>query len=177
MNKAVFLDRDGVINHTLIKMGKPRAPYTMEEFSFIQGVEEAISKFKAAGFVLIVVTNQPDVSRGWVTMEQVVMVNDHVFKTLGVEEVMSCFHTDADNCHCRKPKPGMILDAAKKWNIDLTKSFMVGDRLSDVDAGQRAGCKSILVGPGDGIGAIIPDHQSENLLTASEWILNSVNAF
>lgn len=173
MNRAVFLDRDGVINKTIFKMGKPRAPYTMEEFAFIEGVELAVKKLKDQGFFTIVVTNQPDVARGWVELKQVELVNDFVFNTLQVNEVVSCFHTDKDNCECRKPKPGMILNAAKKWNIDLTQSFMVGDRLSDVDAGQRAGCISILVGAGDGEGVVTPDHHCENLLQASEWILNN----
>lgn len=171
MKKAVFLDRDGVINNTLFKMGKPRAPYSMEEFSFIDGVELAVKNLKVAGFLTVVVTNQPDVARGWVGMEQVEIVNNHVLQTLKVTEVMSCFHTDKDDCQCRKPKPGMILQAAKKWDIDLSKSFMVGDRLSDVDAGKRAGCISLLVGPGDGVGSVTPDHQCEDLLSASEWIL------
>lgn len=172
MNKAVFLDRDGVINKTIFKMGKPRAPYTMEEFAFVEGVEEAVAALKGNGFLTIVVTNQPDVARGWVAMEQVELVNIFVFNTLQVDEVMSCFHTDKDNCECRKPRPGMLLEAAKKWNIDLRQSFMVGDRLSDVDAGKRAGCLSILVGEGDGATGVTPDHQCENLLAASHWILN-----
>lgn len=172
MNKAVFLDRDGVINKTIVKMGKPRAPYSMEEFAFIEGVEEAVEKLKAEGYLTIVVTNQPDVARGWVGMEQVELVNNYVQNTLQVNDVMSCFHTNEDNCECRKPRPGMILTAAKKWNIDLTQSFMVGDRLSDVEAGQKAGCLSILVGAGDGASEITPDHQCENLLEASSWILN-----
>jgi D-glycero-D-manno-heptose 1,7-bisphosphate phosphatase len=172
MNRAVFLDRDGVINKTIFKMGKPRAPYSLEEFAFIEGVEQAVEVLKAHGFLTVVVTNQPDVARGWVGMEQVELVNNFVHTTLQVNEVMSCFHTDKDNCECRKPRPGMILAAAKKWNIDLTQSFMVGDRLSDVDAGQRAGCLSILVGEGDGASGITPDHHCENLLSASAWILN-----
>lgn len=172
MNRAVFLDRDGVINKTIFKMGKPRAPYSMEEFAFIDGVEEAVKKLKADGFLTIIVTNQPDVARGWVGMDKVELVNNFVLKTLQVDEVKSCFHTNEDNCDCRKPRPGMILEAAKKFKIDLAQSFMVGDRLSDVEAGQRAGCTSILVGEGDGATGIMPDYQCENLLAASSWILS-----
>jgi D-glycero-D-manno-heptose 1,7-bisphosphate phosphatase len=173
MKKAIFLDRDGVINHTLFKMGKQRAPYTLEEFKFIDGVPEAIAAFKKAGFILIVVTNQPDVARGWVSMDQVNLLNHHVHSHLSVDEIMACFHTEKDNCECRKPKPGMILSAAQKFGIDVTQSFMVGDRMSDVDAGKRAGCRSILVGQAESdVATVLPDYECLNLLEASDWILS-----
>ena len=172
MKKAIFLDRDGVINTTLLKMGKQRAPYSMNEFSFIDGVTEAVSKFKNADFVLIVVTNQPDVARGWVSLESVQELNNHVLEQLGVHDIMVCFHTEKDNCYCRKPRPGMLLEAAHKYSIDLKKSFMVGDRMSDVEAGKRAGCKSILVGQAEAdVASIEPDHRCENLLAACQWVL------
>jgi D-glycero-D-manno-heptose 1,7-bisphosphate phosphatase len=163
-NKAVFLDRDGVINKTVFKMGKPRAPYTLEEFVFMDGIIEAVKTFKANGFLIVVVTNQPDVSRGWVSMEQVTEVNDYVKKHLAVDDMVCCFHTDKDNCQCRKPRPGMLIDSAKKWQIDLSQSFMVGDRLSDIEAGQAAGCKSLLLGKPDvEDSSIVPDHQCYHL--------------
>ena len=173
MSKAVFLDRDGVINHTVFKMGKPRAPYTLEEFSFIDGVKEAVRLFKAHGYRIIVVTNQPDVARGWVAREQVDLVNGYVQNELQVDEVKSCFHTEKDTCLCRKPQPGMLLEAADRWGINLSESFMVGDRLSDIEAGQRAGCKSILVGSGDETenSTCSPEYQCQNLLAAASWIL------
>ncbi len=172
MNNAIFLDRDGVINHTLLKMGKQRAPYSLEEFKFIDGVIEATVLLKKAGFLLIVITNQPDVARGWVSMEQVILLNDHVHSHLPVDEISACFHTEKDSCECRKPKAGMLLTAAKKFNIDLSKSFMVGDRMSDVEAGHRAGCKSILVGQAEvDVAQTEPDHECKNLFEASHWIL------
>ena len=172
MTKAIFLDRDGVINQTIFRMGKPRAPYTLEEFSFIPGVQEAVAQLKHAGFLLIVATNQPDVSRGWVSLEQVNAVNDFVVQELKVDELKACFHTEIDNCACRKPRPGMLLEAAKEWDIRLQESFMVGDRYSDVDAGQRAGCRSILVGPGDeNTQKLIPEFTCRDLLEATQWIL------
>lgn len=173
MNKAIFLDRDGVINKTIFKMGKPRAPYTLEEFSFIDGVKEAVQSFKDNGFIIIVVTNQPDVARGWVSMEQVELVNNLVKDKLAVDEIKACFHTEKDQCNCRKPKPGMLLEAAESWDIDLEKSFMVGDRLSDVEAGHAAGCKSILVGGEEKPSSVIvPEFYCADLLTASKWILS-----
>ena len=174
MNKAIFLDRDGVINQTIIKMGKPRAPYFLEEFVFIPGVRESVAQLKQTGYLLIVVTNQPDVSRGWVSMEQVRVINNYVVQELNVDELKACFHTDKDNCECRKPKPGMLLEAAMRWNIRFQDSFMVGDRYSDVDAGQRAGCKSILVGTGEENPLkLVPDFHCTDLREASQWILKT----
>lgn len=169
--RAVFLDRDGVINQTIFKMGKPRAPYTLEEFSFCSGVPEAISFLKDEGFILIVVTNQPDVARGWVSREAVDLVNGYVSQSLDLPDIRSCFHTDNDNCECRKPRPGMLLDAAKDYGIDLSESFMVGDRISDIEAGRNAGCRTILISDNDSEGAL-PDHVAPSLLMASSWIVS-----
>lgn len=168
--KAVFLDRDGVINQTIFKMGKPRAPYTLEEFAFCPGVPEAISFLKEQGFILVVVTNQPDVSRGWVTREAVDLVNDYVSQVLSLPDIRSCFHTESDKCECRKPRPGMLMDAASDYGIDLKESFMVGDRISDIEAGRNAGCKTILISEHDTDGAS-PDHMAPSLLMASSWIV------
>lgn len=173
MNKAVFLDRDGVINHTLFKMGKQRAPYSLEEFKFIDGVKESTLALKKAGYHLIVVTNQPDVARGWVPMDQVLLLNEYVYAHLPVNEIMACFHTEKDLCECRKPKAGMLLSAAEKFQISLDKSFMVGDRMSDVEAGHRAGCRSILVGQAESdIPVKKPDYTCADLREATAWILS-----
>jgi D-glycero-D-manno-heptose 1,7-bisphosphate phosphatase len=171
MNKAVFLDRDGVINQMIFRMGKMRAPYSLEEFAFFEGVPEAIADLKRHDFILVVVTNQPDVARGWVAMEQVELVNNYVTENLAVDEILACFHVDADKCLCRKPQPGMLLTAAKKWDIDLSQSFMVGDRISDVEAGHRAGCRGILVGTGEDTSMLRPDFECADLLEASRWII------
>lgn len=167
--RAVFLDRDGVINQTIFRMGKPRAPYTLEEFSFLPGVEEAVSFLREEGFELVIVTNQPDVARGWVSREAVDLVNDYVSRALGIEDVRACFHTEHDNCDCRKPKPGMLLAAAKDHDIDLENSFMVGDRGSDIEAGRNAGCKTVLISNSAEEGG--PDHIASSLLAATGWIV------
>ena len=169
--KAVFLDRDGVINKTIFRMGKERAPYSLEEFQFIDGVVETVKELKKEGFLIIVVTNQPDVARGWVPLEQVNLVNDFVREHLAVDEIKVCFHTENDNCSCRKPEPGMLLEAGEKWKINFQESFMVGDRESDVVAGQRAGCKSILVGAHTYESLTIkPEHLCPSLREALDWI-------
>lgn len=173
MDKAVFLDRDGVINQTIFRMGKPRAPYLLSEFELLAGVSEACQILKQHNYLLIVVTNQPDVARGWVGREAVDAVNERVLQELPIDELYACFHTNSDDCACRKPRPGMLLDAAKKWNIDLKASYMVGDRLSDIEAGQEAGCRSILISTD-----IVTDegpkplYQCESLLQATKWILS-----
>ena len=173
MNKAIFLDRDGVINHTVFRMGKPRAPYTFEEFSLIDGVSASIKAFKEAGYLIIVVTNQPDVSRGWVSRAQVDLINGHVKSCLPVDEIMACFHVDQDDCQCRKPRPGMLIEASKKWDIDLFQSFMVGDRLSDVEAGLKANCKTVLISESPLLPSeMLAHHQSSSLIEASHWILS-----
>jgi D-glycero-D-manno-heptose 1,7-bisphosphate phosphatase len=145
MKPAVFLDRDGVINQISVSNGVPHPPAGIEEFRFLPGVRAACEALNSAGYLLIVVTNQPDVARGTQTQEQVEQINRLVARELPVEFVLSCYHDDADGCECRKPKPGLLLAAAAKREIDLTSSFMIGDRWSDVQAGKAAGCKTILI--------------------------------
>lgn len=170
MNKAVFLDRDGVLNHTIFKMGKPRAPYKLEEFSLIPGVSEGLQLLKDKNYLLIVITNQPDVGRGWVTREAVDVINNHLKEILPLDEIKVCFHTEFDQCLCRKPNPGMLLEAAREWNIKLSESYMLGDRYSDIEAGNKAGCRTILIGEGDNPKTIQPDYQKFSLLEAARFI-------
>lgn len=169
--RAVFLDRDGVINQTIFRMGKPRAPYTLEEFSFLPGVPEAVDFLREEGFELIIVTNQPDVARGWVSREAVDLVNGYVGRELGISDIRACFHTEHENCECRKPRPGMLLAAAEEHGIDLETSFMVGDRGSDIEAGKNAGCKTILISNSTEEGD--PDHIAPSLLSATGWIVTN----
>lgn len=172
MRKAVFLDRDGVINKTFFWNGKFRAPLEVEKFEFLPGVPEAVAKLKKSGFLLIVATNQPDVARGWQTRDRVEAMNRIVSERLGVDDVKVCYHVEQDGCDCRKPKPGMLLDAAKTWDIDLKSFYMVGDRYSDVSAGAAAGCTPILVAaPDDEAGTAVPAAHLGSLLEAADWIL------
>jgi D-glycero-D-manno-heptose 1,7-bisphosphate phosphatase len=145
MNKAIFLDRDGVINNIIVNKGLPSSPSKFEEFKILPGVRESISKLKKLNFYCILVTNQPDVSRGKIKKEIVDKMNEYIKKELDLNDVFVCFHDDEDNCKCRKPKPGLILDATKKWNINLKKSYMIGDRWKDIDAGTKSGCKTIFI--------------------------------
>lgn len=145
MNRAIFLDRDGVINRVILKDGKPFSPRAMEEFVFCEGIKEFLTESRKAGFLNIVFTNQPDIARGLVDSNAVEKMHDFVKQHLPVDDVLLCLHDDADNCRCRKPKPGMLTGAAEKWNIDLNASFVIGDQWKDVEAGKKAGCITILL--------------------------------
>ncbi len=145
MNKAVFLDRDGVINETCMVEGKPVSPRRVEEFRILPGVKEALTALKKSGYSIFVVTNQPEVKRGTLTREELDTTHAILCKSLPVDKIYVCAHDDDDDCDCRKPKPGLLLQAAKEWNIDLGASYMIGDRWKDVEAGARAGCTTILM--------------------------------
>lgn len=146
--KAVFLDRDGVLNNAIIRDGKPYPPAGLAEVSINPGVEDGLRILHNLGYLLIVVTNQPDVSRGRITLESVEAIHKFLQKKLLLDKIMVCYHDNNDKCDCRKPKPGLLLEAAAEFNIDMQKSFMVGDRWSDIEAGKRAGCKTIYIDSG-----------------------------
>jgi D-glycero-D-manno-heptose 1,7-bisphosphate phosphatase len=143
--RGVFLDRDGVINANLERNGRPVAPTSFAEFRILPGVEHATRRLKAAGFLLVIVTNQPDVATGLTPRSECDAMHAEIRRHLPIDDIVVCFHTDADNCTCRKPKPGMIFEAAAKHGIDLAGSYLVGDRWRDVRAGQAAGCFSIFI--------------------------------
>ena len=143
--RAVFLDRDGVINRAIVRDGRPYAPKSLAEFEILPGVAAALERLRAAGFLNIVVTNQPDVGAGQVARGVVESMHAWLLENLPVDAVQVCFHVEADGCNCRKPKPGMILDAARAYDVDLGASFVVGDRWRDVAAGQQAGCRSLFI--------------------------------
>jgi len=148
MKRAIFLDRDGVLNANLINEGKPFAPRRLEDFRLLPGVVEAVTKAKAAGFLTIVTTNQPDVAAGVTTRATVDAMHAELRRQLPLDDIKICFHQDCDECSCRKPKPGMLLEAAAQWGIDLKASYMIGDRWRDIDAGRNAGCNTVLVDHG-----------------------------
>jgi D-glycero-D-manno-heptose 1,7-bisphosphate phosphatase len=139
----VFLDRDGVINHTVFRRGSRRAPQNLGEWVWVEGVHETLLALRARGYELFVCTNQPDVSRGWQTRDQVEAFHELIERELPITRIFACFHDDAAGCDCRKPKPGMLLRAGAEFGIDLALSFMVGDRASDIEAGREAGCATI----------------------------------
>lgn len=145
MSRAIFLDRDGVINRVVMRNGRPYPPSSVDELDFLPDVPEAIQTLRAAGFQIIVVTNQPDVAMGRQRRNAVEAIHEWIRRRLLIDDIKVCYHIDADGCACRKPKPGMLLEAAAQWSVDLGRSFMVGDRWRDIEAGRAAGCKTILV--------------------------------
>lgn len=144
-SRAVFLDRDGVINQSIVKDGKPYPPATLEELVILPQVSEALFDLKAKGYLLIVATNQPDVAKGKTTFEEVQSLNEYLMQNLPIDEIKICFHVDEHHCSCRKPQPGMLFDAAHQYQIDLSKSYMIGDRWRDVEAGKAAGCQTFWI--------------------------------
>jgi D-glycero-D-manno-heptose 1,7-bisphosphate phosphatase len=148
MKRAVFLDRDGVLNRALVRNGIPSPPTSPAEFEILPGVPEALARLRAAGFALIVVTNQPDVARGAASHAAVNALNHLLLRQAPVDEVRVCFHDDDDGCDCRKPKPGLLLAAARDHGLSLPDSWMVGDRWRDIAAGQAAGCRTVFLDRG-----------------------------
>jgi D-glycero-D-manno-heptose 1,7-bisphosphate phosphatase len=142
---AVFLDRDGVINANIERAGRPVAPVTLDQFQLLPGVPEAVTRLKAAGFLVVVVTNQPDVATGRTPKSVVEAMHAEIRRQMPVDDIRICYHVDADQCACRKPKPGLLLEAAEQYGIDLGSSFMVGDRWRDTAAGKAAGCLTIFI--------------------------------
>jgi D-glycero-D-manno-heptose 1,7-bisphosphate phosphatase len=174
--KAVFLDRDGVLLQSDVINGKPIAVQEIARLQVIAGVEEACRSLRAAGFKLVMVTNQPDVGRGLVARETVEQMNAYLQDLLKLDDIRVCYHDGVQACACRKPNPGMLTDAAAALNIALAGSFMVGDRWRDVEAGQRAGCHTVYIewGHGEAL-TIAPDHVAKSLLAAVPWILEQAS--
>jgi len=172
--RAVFLDRDGVINRALEHDHKPFAPARLDEFKILPEVPEACRRLKQAGFLLVVATNQPDVGRGTLKQEAVEIIHAEMCRRLPLDRVEVCYHSgkDPSECDCRKPKPGMLLRAARELNINLARSWMVGDRWRDVDCGHVAGCRTVFVDRGYAEELKQqPDFRVKNLLEAAEIIL------
>ena len=174
LRRAVFLDRDGVLSRSLLREGKPYAPTKVEEFELLPGVVEAVNRLHDAGFLLIVVTNQPDVRTGLTKLAAVEEMHRRLRDWLPLDDIKACFHVDTDGCDCRKPKAGMLLAAARELGIDLKNSWMVGDRWRDVETGKAADCRNILVDYGyDERKADAPDFVVKSLVEATEIILQN----
>ncbi len=145
MRRAVFLDRDGVINRAIVRQGKPYPPANIAEVEILPGVDEALGALHDAGYMLIVVTNQPDVARGITSMAVVEQINLYLAACLPIDEFRTCYHDNGDGCDCRKPKSGSLIAAAEQHGVNLRASYVIGDRWRDIEAGERAGCKTIFI--------------------------------
>lgn len=144
-NYALFLDRDGVINYSVIKNKKPFPPLSIKELKIIPEIKEVIQFAKDKEMKVFIVTNQPDVARGLTTKEAIEEINQFIKSNLNIDEIFTCYHDNDDNCKCRKPKPGALLDLSKEYGINLSNSIMIGDRAKDIKAAKNANCVSIFV--------------------------------
>jgi transaldolase len=172
--RAVFLDRDGVLNEAVVVDGRPRPPESAASLVLTPGVEQACAALKRAGFLLIVVTNQPDIARGSLQPGTVDAINEQLRGRLDLDDVLVCPHDDADGCDCRKPRPGMILEAARRWGVSLPECVMVGDRWRDIEAGRRAGCRTVWISRGyDEPPAARADLTVSSLAQSVDWIASA----
>jgi D-glycero-D-manno-heptose 1,7-bisphosphate phosphatase len=173
--RIVFLDRDGVINRALERDSKPYPPRNLSEFEILPEVPSACAKLKAAGFLLVVATNQPDVGRGTLDKAVVEKIHAHMMAQLPIDRVEVCYHAGQgqSQCECRKPRPGMLLQAARELNAGLSQCWMVGDRWRDVDCGHAAGCHTIFIDRGYAEELRQqPDFRAKNLGEAADIILS-----
>jgi len=176
--RAVYLDRDGVLNRAVVRNGKPYPPASPAEVEILPGVPDALSRLRAAGFRLVVVTNQPDVARGTTPLATIDAIHAEMARTLPLDAIEVCLHGLDGECDCRKPQPGMLLRDSLVHGVDLRRSFMVGDRWRDIDAGAAAGCRTILIAAGyeERAPSASPDHICDSLQDAADWILSEGNS-
>jgi D-glycero-D-manno-heptose 1,7-bisphosphate phosphatase len=142
---AVFLDRDGVVNRPIMVAGRPSSPASVDELVLMPMVAEACETLRLAGLLLVVVTNQPEVARGTLAAETLDGMHQELRRQVSVDAVLTCPHDDGDGCNCRKPAPGLLLQAERTWQVEMGLSVMVGDRWRDVEAGRAAGCATVWV--------------------------------
>jgi D-glycero-D-manno-heptose 1,7-bisphosphate phosphatase len=173
MRRAVFLDRDGVVNEVQVRNGRPYPPGDLASLRIPPGTVDALRRLKEQDYLLIVVTNQPDVARGKTSRNEVEEINEYLRGQLPLDDILTCYHDDADNCDCRKPKPGLLVEAAQRYGIDFRRSYMIGDRWRDIDAGATVGCRTILIDLGyqEREPRSAPDYRARSLPDAVDWIL------
>jgi len=170
MRRAVFFDRDGVLNQAVVRGGQVRAPLALEEFVVLPGAAEAVAQVREAGFLAIVVTNQPEIARGQLSWDTLTAMHRHLCGIVPVDAVYICPHDSIDGCDCHKPQPGLLLEAANDWDLDLSASFLIGDRWRDVGAGRAAGCYTVLI-ERDYSGTVDADCLADNVGDAVRHVL------
>jgi D-glycero-D-manno-heptose 1,7-bisphosphate phosphatase len=175
LRAAVFLDRDGVLTEAEVVAGVPQSPRLASEMRILDEAQPACRALADAGLLLICITNQPEIARGGLDRAELEAMNEVLQRELGLDEVVVCPHDDEDGCDCRKPRPGMILDAARRHGIELAASFTVGDRWRDIDAGKAAGTVTIFIDRGyDEQLSKRPDVILGGVGQASRWILGQI---
>ncbi|HEX8409953.1 MAG TPA: HAD-IIIA family hydrolase [Thermoanaerobaculia bacterium] len=180
MKRALFLDRDGILDELVFypSHGEWESPRRVEDVQMIDGVTEPLQRLSDAGWLLFIVTNQPSFAKGKTSLENLHAVHEHIVQSLGVPITRSyqCFHQASDQCGCRKPNPFFLHEAAREFDVDLWRSWMVGDQDSDLACGRAAGCKvALLEHPGSAHkrGRIEPDLRVRDLAELVSAILSS----
>ncbi len=177
MRPGVLLDRDGVLNRVVLRNGRGVSPRSFAEFELLPGVARAVASLRAAALPVLVVTNQPDVTRGLLDPAELARMHEHLRRHVQPDEIYACLHDDADGCACRKPRPGLLFRAAADFHLDLARTWMVGDSWKDVDAARAAGCRIIFVaGPHADPGTSRPSQVAVSLADAVEMILRTVTS-
>ena len=175
MRRAVFLDRDGVLNQTVLRDRRAVSPRALGEFHVLPGAREAVEALQQAGLLVVVVTNQPDVARGTLARVELERMHARLLRRVPIDAIYTCPHDDRDACACRKPKPGLLEQASRAWNVTLAESFLVGDSWKDVAAGKAAGCTTILVAPAAALPCEVePDFVARDLPAAAALILEQL---
>jgi D-glycero-D-manno-heptose 1,7-bisphosphate phosphatase len=145
MKQAVFIERDGVLNRVRVERQHQVSPLTLEEFHVNQGIVPSLKLLKAAGLLLIATTNQPGLSRGYQSRRELDRMHEALLRTFPLDDILVCAHDETDRCPCRKPKPGLLVEAQFKWQVDLDRSFVISDKWQDAEAARTAGCLSLLL--------------------------------
>ncbi len=170
MKRAVFIERDAILNEVRTGPKHQITPLTLEEFKVIKAAEPQLNKLKAAGFVLIVTTNQPGLSRGYQSRRDLDRMHDLLRRSFPLDDILVCPHDESDHCPCRKPKPGLLIEAAFKWHLNLDHSFVISDKWQDAEAARTAGCTSLLV-KSPWVGGVHHDFELPSLEAIVEKIL------
>ena len=171
---AVFLDRDGVLVRNAMRGGKAHGPYSLKEFRLFPGAAAAVKRLRHAGYLTIVVTNQPGSAEGLIDPAAVAMMHARMRREMPLDSIETCPHKRSDGCRCMKPKPGLLRSAARRYSVDFKRSFIVGDRRSDVIAGAHVGCYTIFINRGyDVCHETRPDRTVRSLSQAVRHILTS----
>jgi D-glycero-D-manno-heptose 1,7-bisphosphate phosphatase len=175
MKLGVFIERDGVLNQVRVERQHQVSPLTLEEFQVNETAAELLNKLKAVGLVVIATTNQPGISRGYQNRRELDRMHDLMRRKLPLDEIMVCPHDETDRCPCRKPKPGLLVEAAFKWKLDLDRSFVISDKWPDAEAARTAGCTSLML-QSPWVGKVHRDFVLPDLAAVVEKILHLHNS-
>jgi D-glycero-D-manno-heptose 1,7-bisphosphate phosphatase len=174
MKTAVFIERDSVLNQVRVERQQPVSPLKVEELRMIESAAPLLSKLKAAGLLLIATTNQPGISRGYLPRRELDRIHDMLRRSFDLDDILVCPHDEADRCPCRKPKPGLLVEAAFKWHLDLDRCFVISDKWQDAEVARTAGCTSVMI-QSPWIGKVHRDFLLETLDAAVDRILRLKN--